>query len=46
MFKTEINEFINYLSFEKKYSNHTIRAYKKDLNDFLIFLNQGSIKLF
>jgi integrase/recombinase XerC len=30
-------KFIDYLSFEKKYSQHTIVAYKKDLGDFLQF---------
>jgi len=32
-----INPFLNYLLIEKKYSNHTIIAYKKDLNDFISF---------
>lgn len=30
-------QFIDYLSFEKKYSQHTVIAYKKDINDFLQF---------
>ena len=29
--------FLSYLLIEKKYSNHTIIAYKKDLNDFFEF---------
>jgi len=32
-----INSFLEYLSFEKKYSQHTITAYKNDLNSFLLF---------
>ena len=34
-----ITHFIEYLSFEKKYSSHTIRAYKDDLNAFQKFCN-------
>ena len=32
-----IKHFIEYLSFEKKYSSHTIRAYNDDLNSFQTF---------
>ena len=32
-----IKHFIEYLSFEKKYSSHTIRAYNDDLNSFRTF---------
>ena len=35
-----INSFLNYLSFEKKYSQHTITAYKNDLNSFQLFYNR------
>ncbi len=31
------NEFIQYISFEKRYSNHTVKAYKKDLEQFFNF---------
>jgi len=34
-----IKHFIEYLSFEKKYSSHTIRAYNDDLNSFQLFCN-------
>ncbi len=34
-----IISFLNYLSLEKKYSNHTVIAYKNDLNSFQIFCN-------
>ena len=32
-----IKSFLDYLLIEKKYSKHTITAYKKDLNDFFTF---------
>lgn len=32
--------FIEYLSLEKKYSPHTIKAYEKDLDDFLQFAEE------
>ncbi|NNJ89961.1 MAG: tyrosine-type recombinase/integrase [Eudoraea sp.] len=32
-----IEAFISYLSHEKKYSAHTVKAYQKDLNDFSAF---------
>ena len=34
-----ITHFIEYLSFEKKYSPHTTRAYQDDLNSFQAFCN-------
>jgi integrase/recombinase XerC len=34
----EQNEFINYISYEKRYSYHTIHAYQKDLNQFSTYL--------
>ena len=30
-------KFISYLKFEKRYSAHTLKAYERDLNDFLIY---------
>jgi integrase/recombinase XerC len=36
-------DFIDYLRKEKNYSNHTIRAYRKDIEVFLEFLNDNSI---
>ena len=36
-----IKHFIEYLSFEKKYSAHTIRAYQDDLNSFQSFCNKA-----
>ncbi|MEI6866642.1 tyrosine-type recombinase/integrase [Flavicella sp.] len=32
-----IDKFIDYISYEKKYSSHTIEAYKKDIDSFLGF---------
>jgi integrase/recombinase XerC len=32
-----IKSFLNYLTLEKKYSTHTIKAYKNDLNSFQLF---------
>ena len=33
-----IQDFLDYLSFQKKYSNHTIVSYKNDLTAFFDFL--------
>lgn len=33
-------KFIEYIRFEKRYSQHTIQAYNKDLSQFSIFLNE------
>lgn len=33
-----ISSFINYLTFEKRYSAHTIKAYQTDLDQFFIYL--------
>ena len=30
-------KFISYLKFEKRYSAHTLKAYERDLNDFLVY---------
>src|SRR4030095_1003250 len=34
----EIQSFIDYLKFEKRYSNHTIIAYSNDLSSFFDYL--------
>ena len=44
MFKKQINDFLDYLNYEKKYSSNTLRAYTKDLNDFINFIEKKSIK--
>ncbi|MCD4772673.1 MAG: tyrosine-type recombinase/integrase [Bacteroidales bacterium] len=33
-------KFIQHIQFEKRYSNHTITAYKKDIEQFYIFLKE------
>lgn len=33
-------EFIKYLQFEKRYSNHTLVAYEKDLDQFTVFMDE------
>ena len=35
-----IERFINYLTYEKRYSVHTITAYKNDLNEFQTFIKE------
>ncbi|NPA39797.1 MAG: tyrosine recombinase [Thermodesulfobacteria bacterium] len=39
-----IEKFLNYLETEKGFSNHTLRAYKKDLLHFVEFLNSQKLK--
>ena len=34
-----VKDFLNYLKFEKRYSQHTIKSYTLDLNQFLNFLD-------
>lgn len=37
---TTIQQFINYLNYEKHFSAHTIRGYQKDLDQFSLFVQQ------
>jgi len=37
-----IDDFLNYLEYEKRYSSHTITAYRTDLYEFERFLNEES----
>ena len=40
-----VNSFLEYLKFERNYSEHTITAYKKDINSFFEFcLNEFEIE--
>lgn len=41
---SKISDFIDYLRKEKNYSEHTIRAYQKDIEVFIGFLQDNSIK--
>ncbi len=42
-----ISDFLNYLTFQKRYSKHTIIAYKNDLDSFFDFISTqyGSIRV-
>ena len=35
------NEYIQYIRYEKNYSAHTVVAYRRDLSDFLDYVNQA-----
>lgn len=37
----QFEDYVNYLEFEKRYSEHTILAYKKDLNQFFEFAHEN-----
>lgn len=39
----KINEFLNYLTNEKRYSLNTINSYKRDLNSFVLYLKKESV---
>ena len=38
MIKNNIDDFLDYIFLEKKYSSNTLRAYRKDLNEFYNFM--------
>jgi integrase/recombinase XerC len=40
------DKFIAYLKFEKRYSEHTLKAYERDLNDFLVYADIKAINEF
>ena len=40
-----LDKFLNYLSFEKKYSFHTVYSYDNDIRDFLKFLKNNNTKI-
>ncbi len=42
MFSTEINNFLNYLSFEKRYSSHTQHFYHQDILQFVKHLTEDN----
>lgn len=41
-----VDEFLNYLTVERGLSNNTIRAYQRDLNKYIDFLEQKGIRSF
>ena len=38
-----VNEFINYLEYERNYSNNTIVAYENNINKFVLYLHNNNI---
>ena len=40
-----LDKFLNYLSFERKYSVHTINSYDNDIRGFLKFLKNNNTKI-
>ena len=43
--KKIINEFLNYIGKVRKFSSHTIRSYRTDLEQFLVFLTSYNSKI-
>lgn len=41
--RTKVEEFLEYLEFEKKYSNNTILGYERDLDDFISYLEDHKL---
>jgi len=39
MFDKQITSFFDYLTYEKKYSAHTLTSYKNDISQFIAFIN-------
>ena len=42
--ESQINEFIEYLRYEKNYSEYTIKNYNIDLEQFSLFCKEQNIK--
>lgn len=40
-----VDYFIEYIQIEKRYSQHTVSSYKKDLEDFILFLNENKSEI-
>lgn len=40
-----VDKFLYFLQNEKNFSNHTIKSYSRDLNDFIEYLKDDSLKL-
>lgn len=41
-----LNKFLSYLRYEKNYSPNTIKAYERDLNQLLAYIERRNIKLY
>ncbi|MBI3518489.1 MAG: site-specific integrase, partial [Bacteroidetes bacterium] len=39
MFNKHLHSFFDYLTYEKKYSVHTVTSYKNDIGQFIAFIN-------
>jgi len=44
--RSDLKDFLNYLTFEKNYSFNTIKGYQRDLEEFLTFLENQQINSF
>ncbi len=42
MFDKQIISFFDYLTYEKKYSAHTVTSYKNDISQFIAFINPNN----
>lgn len=40
----KLEKFLNYLNYQKNYSEHTIINYKNDIEEFILFINKENIK--
>jgi integrase/recombinase XerC len=38
-----VDKFLDYIKVEKRYSEHTLTSYKKDLEDFLSFVMKQKV---
>lgn len=45
MLEQKLTDFLQYLRFEKRYSQHTLTAYSKDLNQFFTFIAGGEFNI-
>ena len=39
-----LEKFLEYLQFEKRFSNHTLKAYETDLNQFILFSEVSTLQ--
>ena len=45
MVKIMIEDYCNYIEYEKGYSTHTVDSYLKNIDDFMAFLNTKKLKI-